>query len=252
MAFWQSVLLGIFVLSGATGTIAHINHDASLGFAEVVQSDVCIIGGGSSGTYSAIRLREMGKTITLIERQSRLGGHVNTYVDPTTGTSFDYGVISFDNSSIVRNYFAHFDIPLGSAYTSSKIISEYANFKTGEYSSNFSLSSPEALATALLAYQAQLAKYPYLSNGFDLPSQIPEDFLLTWGAFVEKYQLDNLAFESFLILEGVGNILAQPALYMMKYLDANTVNNILTGGFVTSENHDNQELYNKALIELGS
>jgi hypothetical protein len=148
---WVSCPLGI------TGTIAHNHQDASLGLGEVVQSDVCIIGGGSSGTYSAIRLKEMGKTVTLIERQSRLGGHVNTYVDPASGASFDYGVISFDNSSIVRNYFAHFDIPLGSAYTFSKTTSEFANFKTGEYSSNFSLPSPEALATTLLGYQVNVS-----------------------------------------------------------------------------------------------
>jgi hypothetical protein len=252
MGFGYSALPGLLILSRIIGAVVAGDQDAPLGLVEIVESDVCIIGGGSSGTYSAIRLKEMGKTVTLIEKQSRLGGHVNTYVDPATGASFDYGVIAFDNSSIVRNYFAHFNIPLVSAYTASNTTYEYANFKTGEYVSSSSLPSQESLAAALLAYLGQLAKYPYISKGFDLPSQIPEDFLLTWGDFIEKYQLGGLSFESSLFLEGVGNILAQTALYMLKYLGANTVNNILTGGFVTSENHNNQELYNKALAELGS
>jgi hypothetical protein len=193
----------------------------------------------------------MGKSVTLIEKQSRLGGHVNTYLDPVTGTSFDYGVISFDNTSIVTDYFAHFDIPLGPAYSNLSTITEYVNFQTGGYIPASSISSGD-IESALLAYLDELAKYPYLSNGFDLPSQIPEDFLITWGDFLVKHWLDDLSLTAFQNLQGVGNILAQPALYMMKYLDENTVRNILTGEFVTTANHDNQELYNKALAELGS
>ena len=60
---------------------------------EVIERDVCIIGGGSSGTYSAIRLQQMNKTFALIEREDRLGGHVNTYIDPVTKQALDYGVV---------------------------------------------------------------------------------------------------------------------------------------------------------------
>jgi ribulose 1,5-bisphosphate synthetase/thiazole synthase len=66
MGFWYSALLGLLVLSRIIGAVVVGYQDASLGLVEVVESDVCIIGGGSSGTYSAIRLKEMGKTVTLI------------------------------------------------------------------------------------------------------------------------------------------------------------------------------------------
>lgn len=66
---------------------------------EVVERDVCIIGGGSSGTYSAIRLQQMNKTFALIEREDRLGGHVDTYVDPVTKQTLDYGVVVWVSSS---------------------------------------------------------------------------------------------------------------------------------------------------------
>lgn len=43
-------------------------------YVEDVESDVCIIGGGSSGTYAAVRLQQMGKSVTVVEKQSQLGG----------------------------------------------------------------------------------------------------------------------------------------------------------------------------------
>lgn len=43
-------------------------------YGETIESDVAIIGGGSSGTYAAVRLQQMGKTVTVIEKQGQLGG----------------------------------------------------------------------------------------------------------------------------------------------------------------------------------
>ncbi|KAN0105839.1 flavin-containing superfamily amine oxidase [Hyaloscypha variabilis] len=218
-----------------------------------ITSDFVIIGGGSSGTYAAIRLRENGKTITLIEREAVLGGHVNTYLDPYTGQTFDYGVISFDNISVVKNYFEHFDVPLGpigDLFTTN--ISYYADFATGTPLAGSPFPSDNATGAALFAYEDQLAKYPFLTNGYNLPTPVPADLLLTWGDFLKKYQLEGLAYTSFITLQGIGNILAQPTLYVMKYLPQTTVTNILTGSFLTTVHHNNHELYDKALVELGS
>ena len=66
---------------------------------DVITRDVAVIGGGSSGTYGAINLRELGKSVILIEREAVLGGHTNTYIDPITGISVDYGVQAFWNST---------------------------------------------------------------------------------------------------------------------------------------------------------
>ena len=252
MRCWHPIPLGLFAFSGINGALINARGEASnLG---IIESDIAIIGGGSSGTYSAIRLTELGKTVTLIERNSRLGGHVNTYVDRTTGKTFDYGVISFLNISVVTNYFASFNIPLGPLnYGSSNTTYDFANFKSGEYVSDTSLPSGNSTA-ALLAYAALLnEKYPYLSNGYDLPAEIPEDFLITWGEFIQKYQLGDLAYTTYQYLQGVGNILAQPALYILKYLSVPTALNIINpGNFLTTARNDNQELYDKALAKLGS
>ena len=213
--------------------------------------DVCIIGGGSGGTYSAIRLQQLGMNVALIEKEDHLGGHVNTFVDAATNTTFDYGVISFDNISVVTNYFAHFEVPLtGLNHTSGNTI--YVNFENGAKASPTN-ASDASLAAALEAYQSQLVQYPYLTTGWqDLPASLPEDFFLPWSDFIQKYQLSGLAYTVSLFLQGIGNILASPTLYNLKYLNLPAVQNILTSGFLSTAHHDNQELYNKALTELGS
>ena len=65
---------------------------------DVIARDVAIIGGGATGTYGAINLREVGRSVVVVERNAELGGHTETYIDPTTGTPADYGVQAFWNS----------------------------------------------------------------------------------------------------------------------------------------------------------
>ena len=72
----------------------------------LISRDVCIIGGGSSGTYAAIALRDQQKSVAVIEVQSVLGGHTNTYTDPVFNTKVDYGVVIFDNTATVTEYFS--------------------------------------------------------------------------------------------------------------------------------------------------
>lgn len=84
-------LLSVFV------TLVAVDADAgaSVSGDDDVMRDICIIGGGSSGTYAAIRLKEMGHSVALIEKKALLGGHVDTFRDPVTGKVFDYGVIAY-------------------------------------------------------------------------------------------------------------------------------------------------------------
>lgn len=63
---------------------------------EVIHKDVVILGGGASGTYAAVRLREdYGKDILLVEMEPILGGHTNTFFIPGTDSAFNYGVQSY-------------------------------------------------------------------------------------------------------------------------------------------------------------
>ena len=44
-----------------------------------------MIGGGSSGAYTAVRLGDSGKSVVLVEQTDRLGGHCQTYADFPSG-----------------------------------------------------------------------------------------------------------------------------------------------------------------------
>jgi heterodisulfide reductase subunit A-like polyferredoxin len=46
---------------------------------DIIERDVAIIGGGSAGTYAAVRLRDLGKSVIVIEKDVVLGGHTDTY-----------------------------------------------------------------------------------------------------------------------------------------------------------------------------
>ena len=46
---------------------------------DIIERDVAIIGGGSAGTYTAVRLRDMEKSVVVIEKDIVLGGHTDTY-----------------------------------------------------------------------------------------------------------------------------------------------------------------------------
>jgi hypothetical protein len=244
------VAVHLVTLSAATLAVAEIN-ESEFSSNDIINRDVTIIGGGSSGTYAAIRLRKLGYSVAVVEQKDTLGGHVNTFFDPVTGSSFDYGVITFQNIPVVNNYFEHFNVTLGPP-TYNPGPTQYFNFL------NASAVNPSDITgnvtEALIGYLAQLDKYPYLfPNGYQIPDPIPEDLLLPYGDFLEKYNLQGLAYTAFSYIQGVGNILKQPTLYIMKYFTPITANAILGGnpGFLTTTHHDNHALYVAAAIELG-
>lgn len=79
---------------------------------EVITRDIAIIGGGSAGTYSAIRLQDLGKSVAVVEQTGRLGGNTQTYTDPNTGANIELGVQVFHPFPVVINFFTR----LGVAY----------------------------------------------------------------------------------------------------------------------------------------
>ena len=213
----------------------------------VITRDVAVIGGGSSGTYGAVNLGDLGNSVVVVEKESVLGGHTNTYTVPDDGTKIDYGVMAFWNTSAVIDFFARFDVPLAPLSFPGATTTVYADFETGESLPSFNESAD------LSAYIEQLDKYPYLLEGWELPSPVPEDLLLPFGEFVEKYSLQDIAYALYNSpsIGGVGNILDQLTVTVFKGINHSYLEE-LKGAGVTSANHDNHEVYDKALAELGS
>ncbi|MCJ1343173.1 hypothetical protein MMC31_001365 [Peltigera leucophlebia] len=197
--------------------------------ADVIIRDVLIIGGGSSGTYSAIKLRDLGKSVAVVEAKGVLGGHTETWTDPVTKGKVDIGVINFHDNDLVRKYFGRYQIPLTKADHHVGVTKYYYNFRTGKNVPDY------APYPNFTTYATQLAKYPYLEDGFDLPESVPEDLVLS--------SVVGLA-------QGVGDILNLPTIYIFKYISLSVLENLQVG-LLTTARHNNHELYDKALAELG-
>jgi heterodisulfide reductase subunit A-like polyferredoxin len=55
----------VALLTAVTGTFSNTA-------VEVINRDVVIVGGGASGAHAAVKLRDMGKTIVLVEKGDTL------------------------------------------------------------------------------------------------------------------------------------------------------------------------------------
>lgn len=215
-----------------------------------ITRDVCIIGGGSTGTYSAIRLSDSKKTVVVVEANDRLGGHTNTYTDPATNDTVDYGVVVFSHLQVVQDYFARFDIPLATYVgTVPGEVTKHVDYRTGKVVAGY---APAVnVSAALAAYTAQLERYAaYVEDGFNLPDPVPADLLLPFGEFAKKYDLGAAVFVLFSYGQGLGNFLEQPTLYVFKIFGLGALQSLQIG-FLGTARQDNSEIYEKALAELG-
>jgi len=213
----------------------------------IIKRDVCIIGGGATGTFAAIRLRDEGKSAAVVERGPRLGGHTITFQDKVTGAKAEAGVVVIRDSPVSRKYFSRFNIPLTRFEPPAPDAEVFVDFSTGKqlnYTSQFPVQT-------FAAYAAQLAKYPFLDNGFDLPSTLPEDLALPFGEFVKKYDLSPMVLLTSKLCQGFGDLLSQPTLYVMKNFGSTALRGFAEG-FLVPNGFDNSELYNRAFTELGN
>ncbi|KAK4504440.1 hypothetical protein PRZ48_005356 [Zasmidium cellare] len=249
-AWNMSMLLSLFALVAPVPTFAHIlgpNHAWGGRSSNIVQKDVVVIGGGAAGTYATVRLQQEGKSVALIEKKNRLGGHVDTYIDPTTGNPFDYGVIYYGNSSVTRNFFDYVGVEMESSLQEKTQV--YANFNTGAKVANSVVANETGnFQAAIGAWMKQLEKYPWLTDqtGFHLPATIPEELFLPFGEYIEKYNLGG--FTTLLSYTAQqGNLLETPTFYFMKWL------NIPSSGFggIWQKDQNNQKIYDAAFNKLG-
>ena len=152
---------------------------------EVIHRNVLIIGGSLSGTYSDIKLRDLGKTLAVVEMKGVLSGHIKTCTDPVTGEKVDLGIIIFHVNNLVWKYFGRYQIPLTNVGPVSGM-RKYYDSRPGKILPAYLPPTPNFMGNA-----AQLAKYLYLEVGFDLPNPVPADLLLSFGNFVHKYNIGD-------------------------------------------------------------
>ncbi|MGK5683515.1 FAD-dependent oxidoreductase [Actinoplanes sp. URMC 104] len=213
----------------------------------VVKRDVCVLGGGSAGTYAAVRLRDLGRSVVVVEAQGRLGGHTETYHDPATGATIDIGVVVLEDEPVVRSHFGRFDIDLvrlsggGGGGTTA-----YVDFRTGR-PVDYTPPAPVALP----AYYEQISRFGPIDTVLNLPDPPPAELMAPFADFVAKHDLGSIVPLVFGYGQGIGDLLGLPALYAVNLFGQGVAGKLLGGGYVTTAAGNNSLLYERATRHLG-
>ncbi|KAG8167821.1 hypothetical protein KVR01_003510 [Diaporthe batatas] len=205
-----------------------------------IDTDVVIVGAGGSGTYAAVLLREdFGQRIVVVEKQNRLGGHTQTWHDPTTDQPFDYGVQVYTNLTTSSDFFERLNVP-----------QLYADFATGK-AVDYTPPSTTEVTDAMARWREQWLKYqdlllPTRAN-FPTGDDIPQDLLLTWKDFARKYDLEALSPSIFYtVVVDLENAL------MIDIWKAYAFTGATTDLGLQPVSGDNSEVFEKAGLLLGS
>ncbi|KAJ5932049.1 hypothetical protein N7516_006538 [Penicillium verrucosum] len=185
---------------------------------QTVSRDVVVVGGGAAGAYAAVRLREdYGKSIALVERETRLAGAVDTWTDPKTGMPYELGVEALLDYGNATQFFARFNV----SYV--ELCEKYEDIML-----------------------------PGLWN-FPTADNIPEDLLLNFGDFARKYEIEAAVPTIWDISAvGLGQLETQPTFYVMQLFPA-PLARVYTGKARTLyvASHRNQEKYDRVSDTLG-
>lgn len=219
--------------------------------------DVAIVGAGASGAYAAIRLKEdFGKSIAVIEKSSRLGGHVSTFDDPSTGKPFDFGVNSYNDYGPAKDFFNRLGISFSPAPRVA-LTQRFVDFQTGRPVAYEPPSNQDRTA-ALQKFLAVTEPYEkFLLPGywnFPQPSDIPEDLLLPFAQFVNKYNISACANQVFEVTGmGVGDFQNSLTMYVLSAFGPHMIRTFLGNGTIfTPDSRRNIEVYEKIQARLGS
>jgi hypothetical protein len=191
--------------------------------------------------------------VVVVEKKARIGGHTETYIEPSTGIPIDMGVLLFHDTQIVRQYFQRLDVPLtkmGSDTDPNAPATRQESYdvRTGKKVIPYNPTQNET-AAAFAAYAEHLLKYPDLERGMFLPDPVPEDLIIPFGQFVKKYNMEAVLPTMFLYNPGVGDILTMPTVEQMRLFGVSLIQQLSTG-VLTTAHHNNSELYTRASAEL--
>lgn len=180
---------------------------------------------------------------------------VNTYVDPTTNTPYDFGVEAFLDIGNATGFFERFGIELAPLAQAS-VTTEYIDFNTGA-PVNLTLPSFDAQVAAMEKFLSIVEPWTeYLQPGywnFPQPADIPADLLIPYGDFITKYGLEDavpLIYETTGL--GLGNMTKATTMFELQAFGTYMAQSIVgqrqsyhpaTGG--------NQALYNAIEKDLG-
>lgn len=213
---------------------------------ETITTDVLVIGGGSSGSYAAVQLHDLNKTVAVVERTGKLGGHADSYYGPN-GSVYNVGVQIFYDIPVVTDYFNRHGVPLFTTPTNSTSSTINADFSLGVAAPAANVSTTE-IGIAIQRYAEYLAaNFSTVYPGYYLPDPVPEDLYLPWGDFMSKYNLGAIANLINTYIQPA-EAWKEPALFPLKLLSLDPLQGITSGFKVTRDVND---LYRSAASILG-
>jgi hypothetical protein len=224
-------------------------NPATFAASDVIRKDFVILGGGASGTYAAIALKDKGKSFVVVEKGGRLGGHARTYYDPKSGKSVDFGLQIYLNDSVVTNFFDRLNTPytaVSPAQFGSPFI--HADFAKKVLMPNYSRGSLGQ------DYLDDLAKFNPGANDLTyLKTPVDPALTLTWPEYIEQTGLSNAsAYAAFNRPAIPGRLREDLALYVFNDLNDVMIREGQQYGAIVNANRDNSQLYRNAQAELGS
>lgn len=218
---------------------------------QVIDTDVVVIGAGGMGAYSAIQLKDAGKRVVVVELKDRVGGHTETYHDQETGIPIDIGVKLYHDEPLVHQWFARFNlslVPTDGLAAAAAGPNLNVDFRTGQVIPGLPPANQTAIGAAIARYAAVIAQWPELEGGFYLPDPIPEDLLMPFGQFVQKYQLTDAVQTIYILTSANGDILEIPTLQVIRTLSLGLLKTMQN--FLTSSVNDNSLLFERLTAEL--
>ncbi|KAK8102256.1 hypothetical protein PG984_015402 [Apiospora sp. TS-2023a] len=222
-----------------------------------VERDVVVIGGGAAGAHAAVWLRDHGKTVALVEKQDTLGGHTSVYHDPATGTPINVGVQAWMEYKDTFDFVKRMGVSTNGSMHFASLTSKFVDFQTGQLVNGYTAPADDVKFAALQVYLDACEKYEdMLLPGFFKfpdPAQIPEDLLMPFGQFVDKYGIAAAVPQLWQsTVQGVGNFMDVPTMYIMQASPAPMVRALLGKGAAAVPPSGNlHELFEKIEEFLG-
>lgn len=247
----RSVLKYLAYSAAAAGT-TFVPRTAGAFLPDHIRRDVCILGGGAAGVFSALKLHDRGFSVAVVERTDRIGGHCETFRDPNTGVVIDIGVQIFPNQPLLVNTFGRYGLSLQPAPSGGRQPSLQVDLATGQPVIPIT-PTPAEFGQALVKYIDILTnEYPFIAtNGINLPDPVPAELLLPFRDFLEARGLLPGLARLFDFLQGFGSQPDITTLYALKNIDLNVSSAILTNGFLRAEGGCDL-FYKEAENELGN
>ncbi|PWY70295.1 amine oxidase flavin-containing superfamily [Aspergillus sclerotioniger CBS 115572] len=248
--FTAAVTVGISCVAAAASNSTSFR--ARFPEAAVQTVDVVVVGGGASGANAAVHFKDAGLSLVLVEKQDRLGGMVNSWTDPTTGTNYDYGVATYTNVTGTVEFFNRLGVDIVEPDEDSAFTSYYADFATGETVDYVAPSvTDELLALERFYNVSSLYQDLFLPSyaNWPAPDDIPEDLLMPFRDFAIKYNLNDTML---LIWAGIGaglaDMLDAPTLYLLQTFGPQTAAVFLgTDVQYVPASGRNQDIYDAAV-----